>query len=312
MILKLGSTGSEVKKLQQFLNIEDDGDFGQNTETAVKVWQKAHGLLDDGVVGPKTWAVMAIATTDISETLDHAVEFNDTDSFLPEGEYLKANLPKHWMFLHHTAGWNNPFGTVSCWANDKRGPVATEFVLGGQSIKGNDVQYDGKLIHVFPAGSYGWHLGTGNSVMHRESVAVEICSFGQLTKGGYFKYVDNTNVWIPLKPNSFYTYVGVEAEESQILTLSKKFKGYQSWHRYSDKQITALQELIKDVAERDSIDMRKGLIEQIKLKGVWPAFENCDVNLAAKTPGLWTHANVLNSKVDMFPQDELVDMLMSI
>lgn len=312
MILKLGSTGSEVKKLQQFLKIKDDGVFGSKTESAVKNWQKAHGLLDDGVVGPKTWSLMAIATTDVSEILNHEIEFTDTDAFLPEKEYIKANLNKHWVFLHHTAGWHNPFSTITGWATDKRGPVATEFVLGGQSIKGTDIQYDGKIVHAFPAGSYGWHLGIGNNTMHKESVAVEVCSFGQLTRGGYYMQVDNTTVWIPLKPNSFYTYVGVEANKSQIVTLSKPFKGYQTWHRYSDKQITELQELIKYVAKRDSIDVRKGLIEQIKLKGVWPAFENCNINLATKTPGLWTHANVLNSKVDMFPQDELVDMLMSI
>lgn len=314
MILRLGSTGEEVKKLQRFLKIDDDGDFGPKTEAAVKLWQKAHGLLDDGVVGPKTWSAMAIATTDISETLDSDVEFNDTDFFLPEGEYVKGNYIKRWMFLHHTAGWHNPYNTISVWANDNRGPVATEFVLGGQSVKGTEIQYDGALVQAFPEGNFGWHLGTGDSKMHRESVGVEVCNFGQLTKGGYYKWdaVNKKNIWIALKPNSFYTYVGVEADPSQIVTLSKPFKGFQTWHKYSDKQIAALQELIKDVANRDNIDMHKGLIEQIKLKGAFAAFEYCDVNLATKTPGLWAHTNVMKGKFDMFPQDELVDMLMSI
>lgn len=312
MILKLGSTGNEVKKLQLFLKIEDDGDFGPVTESAVKVWQKAHGLLDDGVVGPKTWTAMGIATTDITETLNHDVEFNDTDAFLPEKEYIKANLPKHWMFLHHTAGWENPFSTISCWANDNRGPVATEFVLGGQSVKGNNNQYDGKLVHAFPAGSYGWHLGTGNSSMHRESVAVEVCSFGQLTKGGYYKNVNNKYIWQSLKPNSYYTYVGVEAVPSQILTLSKPFRGFTYWHKYSDKQLVAIKELLKDVSERDGIDMRKGIPELIKTKGVYEAFDFCDAIYAANHPGLWTHANVIKTKTDMFPQQELVDLLMSL
>ena len=51
MLLKNGSRGEDVKKLQKHLGIPDDGDFGSGTETAVKNWQKANGLKDDGVVG---------------------------------------------------------------------------------------------------------------------------------------------------------------------------------------------------------------------------------------------------------------------
>jgi peptidoglycan hydrolase-like protein with peptidoglycan-binding domain len=32
-----------------------DGSFGQATENAVKNYQKANGLTQDGVVGEKTW-----------------------------------------------------------------------------------------------------------------------------------------------------------------------------------------------------------------------------------------------------------------
>ncbi len=58
MLLKLGSTGEDVKKLQTFLGLKDDGDFGPNTEKAVKTWQKANGLKDDGIVGDATWNKM--------------------------------------------------------------------------------------------------------------------------------------------------------------------------------------------------------------------------------------------------------------
>ncbi|MCI0484572.1 MAG: peptidoglycan-binding protein [candidate division NC10 bacterium] len=53
----------EVKGLQAELNKEGfsldvDGLFGRDTENAVKRFQREHGLDDDGVVGPLTWAAL--------------------------------------------------------------------------------------------------------------------------------------------------------------------------------------------------------------------------------------------------------------
>ena len=55
MLLKKGSKGEDVKKLQLKLGVEAIGTFGPKTEAAVKAWQKANGLNDDGVVGDATW-----------------------------------------------------------------------------------------------------------------------------------------------------------------------------------------------------------------------------------------------------------------
>lgn len=55
MILKLGSEGEEVKKLQIKLGVDPIGKFGPKTETAVKAWQSANGLTADGIVGEGTW-----------------------------------------------------------------------------------------------------------------------------------------------------------------------------------------------------------------------------------------------------------------
>jgi peptidoglycan hydrolase-like protein with peptidoglycan-binding domain len=64
-ILKNGSTGAAVTKLQQNLKAAGydpgpiDGDFGPKTEAAVKGYQQAQGLKADGIVGPKTWNKLA-------------------------------------------------------------------------------------------------------------------------------------------------------------------------------------------------------------------------------------------------------------
>jgi putative chitinase len=61
MLLKKGSTGEDVKKLQAKLGLNPDGDFGPKTEAAVKSWQKENGLKDDGIVGNGTWGKMFVA-----------------------------------------------------------------------------------------------------------------------------------------------------------------------------------------------------------------------------------------------------------
>jgi putative chitinase len=58
MLLKVGSTGEDVVKLQKKLGVDPVGKFGPKTEAAVKEWQKANGLEDDGVVGDNTWNKM--------------------------------------------------------------------------------------------------------------------------------------------------------------------------------------------------------------------------------------------------------------
>jgi len=55
MLLKTGSKGEDVKKLQEKLGLNADGDFGLKTESAVKSFQTKNGLNPDGIVGPQTW-----------------------------------------------------------------------------------------------------------------------------------------------------------------------------------------------------------------------------------------------------------------
>jgi len=58
MILKVGSKGEDVKKLQAKLGLGADGVFGSGTEAAVKKWQSSNGLTADGIVGEGTWTKM--------------------------------------------------------------------------------------------------------------------------------------------------------------------------------------------------------------------------------------------------------------
>lgn len=54
-VLKRGSKGDSVRKLQTLLGIVADGSFGPATENIVRSFQKQQGLVADGVVGVYTW-----------------------------------------------------------------------------------------------------------------------------------------------------------------------------------------------------------------------------------------------------------------
>jgi putative chitinase len=55
MLLKIGSKGEDVKKLQAKLGLGADGIFGKGTEEAVKSFQLKNQLTPDGLVGEGTW-----------------------------------------------------------------------------------------------------------------------------------------------------------------------------------------------------------------------------------------------------------------
>ena len=58
MLLKNGSNGEDVKKLQVKLGLAADGIFGPGTEIKVKEWQAANNLTADGIVGDGSWGKM--------------------------------------------------------------------------------------------------------------------------------------------------------------------------------------------------------------------------------------------------------------
>lgn len=68
-MLKLGSDGWQVKRLQKLLREQGlfpaeakiDGDFGEITEAAVKAFQELNDLSPDGIVGPMTWRALQAA-----------------------------------------------------------------------------------------------------------------------------------------------------------------------------------------------------------------------------------------------------------
>ena len=301
MLLKRGSKGSHVKELQTALELSADGIFGSGTELAVRKFQSENGLTADGIVGTKTWEAIGIDTD--TDAAAEESQYTTKDGLVIDRQYLDKNeyvrdygkIEPLGFFLHHTAGWDNPYNTVSQWNKDKRGRVATQYCIGGSNVKGK-TKHDGVVVECFPNNYLGWHLGkVGSFKISKLSGGVELNNFGYLKKKG----------------DKYYTYVNTEVKPEYVCDLGYKFRGHQYWHAYTDKQIESLRLLILHLRDiYPKMDLVNGLPKLLK-DGVHPkdAFEfNADA-YNAKQFGLWTHTNVRKDKFDCFPQPELVKML---
>jgi peptidoglycan hydrolase-like protein with peptidoglycan-binding domain len=69
ILLKQGTRGDTVKKLQQKLGVGADGQFGPGTEKAVRDYQQKNGLTVDGAAGPATLAHMKLFAEVTQETV---------------------------------------------------------------------------------------------------------------------------------------------------------------------------------------------------------------------------------------------------
>jgi len=67
-MIKKGSSGEEVKKLQQKLGLNPDGVFGDMTESQLKKWQSQNGLVADGIAGDETLKKMGLVSQPTSLT----------------------------------------------------------------------------------------------------------------------------------------------------------------------------------------------------------------------------------------------------
>ena len=63
-----------VKQIQKVCKCYPDGVFGPRTTEAVKAWQRAHALKDDGIVGPATLAAMGLAAVTPAKNKNSSVD----------------------------------------------------------------------------------------------------------------------------------------------------------------------------------------------------------------------------------------------
>jgi len=212
-----------------------------------------------------------------------------------ENQYVKEEHKKAQIYLHHTAGNSDPFGTYRFWAtNPER--VATCVVVGGKPVP-NANWIDGEIAQGFSSKYWAFHLGLKESTfqkygvpyqsLDRISIAVEICNWGQLT----YNKVDG----------KFYNYVNRVVPQSEVCELSTPFKGYKFYHAYTDAQIQSVKELLLLWKERFNIPLTYNS-------------DIFDINIRALKgePGVYTHNSVRSDKVDISPQPKMIAILQSL
>ena len=132
MLLRKGSKGAEVKERQKVIGTAADGIFGANTEKLTIEWQKKKGLVADGIVGPATWEAAGIDTDQSNNTTAEDTAYDKDNKLAKHGTYTTKDglvIDKVYLdsdeyvrdygkieplgfFIHHTAGWDNPYNTI--------------------------------------------------------------------------------------------------------------------------------------------------------------------------------------------------------
>jgi N-acetyl-anhydromuramyl-L-alanine amidase AmpD len=270
------------------------------------------GLKGDGIVGPMTWKKLGLNPLEIEADTDITTGATWIEQHpLPDGEYVKEETAKKWIFIHHTAGRHNPYKVIDQWGRDQRGRIGTHYVIGGQPASGADeTKYDGRILQAFKDEYWAYHLGkTKSGKMHRGSISIEICSAGRLTE----------------KDGKYYTWYKSEVHPDQVCKLETPYKNTTYFHKYSDKQIESLKALLILLSEKHDIDLQTGVIAELKRRvnvgnptpnlkqvGFNQAFEFNESACQGKIKGLLTHGQVRTDKDDVQPQRELVNMLLTL
>ena len=302
-LLKYRSRGPKVKELQEILNEKGfntgapDGVFGRGTERGVKAFQKSVGLDPDGKVGNMTWEALQDKPI---KTYEFDLELELNKHLLNDGEYYKEVVVKDTIYLHHTAGGPRPDYVIDGWERDKtrRGRVlrvGTAFVVGGKTEGSKN--FDGTIYVPFNPKYWAHHLGTkrhkyakfNNARLNAKSIAIEICSYGALEQD------DNGKFYFDLGSKQIYV------PESEVCTLDKPWRGKQYFQKYTAKQIEATKKIILELVAKYEIPLEDRVYNRDWFDLKFDALNG--------VPGLWTHCNVREDKIDCYPQPELIDML---
>jgi len=136
-VLRRGDVSDDVGAWQDFLGASPDRKFGPITESLTRAWQRAHGLDDDGVVGPKTVAAANQVLTERNAS-GPGRPSDDTGEpvkplvwdFVQARNYTKGPKPPRqikWIVIHSAEMPEKPTAAeaLAAWAAGPQAPKAS-------------------------------------------------------------------------------------------------------------------------------------------------------------------------------------------
>lgn len=211
---------------------------------------------------------------------------------LSESQYLKEEVHKLQIVLHHTAGNSSGPATIKMWDGDDRGRIATCVTISGKGLSKDT--FDGEICQAFSSKNWAYHLGIKNDVFRSNglpykqidpiSIGIEICNWGPLTLKSDGKY---------------YNYVGRVVSEDQVCILDKPYKGHKYYHAYTDAQIDSVRQLLE----------YWGDIYKIPLTYIENNLWDVSKDALSGKPGVYTHNSYRRDKTDISPQPKIIEML---
>jgi len=210
------------------------------------------------------------------------MEINRTKR-LDNAQFYSGNYPKFAAFFHDTR--SSTFSSAFNWWNTTPARVGTAYI----------VDRDGTIYEVFDPRGWSWHLGIkgDDNFFEKHAIGVEFVSRGFLHRRR-----DNSFVWYPLYPNKQqFTTI----PENEVYTLTKPWRGYSFYHKYTNKQVEAVKWLIPYLYYNFKIPVQTKYLQTFYKY-------HADV-VSNHLPGFWTHSTVRpegEDKYDLFPQPNMI------
>ena len=228
----------------------------------------------------------------------------------PENKYYATECTKKQIVLHHTvSNPNSVEGDVNHWLSlpDR---IATCIIV---DIKGIAHQCFGSRYWAHHLGVKATFLkekgfddwSTRNAVLNQGSIAIEIDNWGGLILGdGTTKQfglkADGKPNMIKTAKGKYYTAYGSTMNE-EVINYPNGYKGYKYYQKYSEAQIKTVGELLLYWNAKYSIPLDYNA----------DMFEVSLPALAGK-PGVWSHTSFREDKSDIYPDQQLIEMLKSL